>query len=51
MNKIKVYDADGKQVEVFTKAKTFSMKRAVPWLNSKGLWVKGQITNKGVKIK
>lgn len=67
MHMIKVYDADGKCVERFHKptninsypsvkgpsGQTIALNAAqlVQYLNANGFWVKGQTTNKGVKIK
>lgn len=62
MNKIKVYDADGKAVDSYLKSlsmqagivvngKSVNLAGQVKILNSQGYWVKGQVTSKGVRIK
>lgn len=60
---VKVYDSEGKRVENFrksvslddtgsvTKGLQASWNQLIKWLNSQGYWVKGQTTDKGVKIK
>jgi hypothetical protein len=59
MNRQKVYDADGKVVDSFTKAQRkeifmhqgFGANWRVRTLNDAGFYIKGQTTSKGVKIK
>lgn len=66
MRRVRVYDADGKQVNTFDPPKhdslafqdpttkkihALSLAQAVKYLNANGFFVRGQTTSKGVKIK
>lgn len=56
MNRVKVYDADGKLTESYTKLQNKDSERwnqnvRIKFLNRNGYYIKGQVTHKGVKIK
>ena len=54
MNRIKVYNADGKFVDAFNKPKSKNPRdnhnMKIVWLNKHGFYIRNQTTNKGVKI-
>jgi hypothetical protein len=58
MQMVKVYDADGKHIDSFNKARTLdstgvpiAWNDKIKFLNRNGYYIKGQVTKKGVKIK